>query len=143
MGKCPGTPCPITRPILYSSCTGKYPDRVFTQANNTFLTFLLPSPTGYHNDVFPCDNDRCVDYQKVCNLVDDCGDGSDEMRCENNYQCPGTNQFISLDRVCNGVIDCKNAEDECSELCSGGGPPPFDYNGGFPGGNVPGGTSSV
>ncbi|KAK1124807.1 hypothetical protein K0M31_006167, partial [Melipona bicolor] len=29
---------------------------------------------------FQCGNGRCVALNKVCNVVDDCGDGSDEPR---------------------------------------------------------------
>jgi Low-density lipoprotein receptor domain class A. len=30
---------------------------------------------------FKCNNHFCIPSDKVCNFVDDCGDGSDENKC--------------------------------------------------------------
>ena len=67
--------------------------------------------------IFPCDNGKCVGYEKVCNLENDCGDGSDELGCSNHFQCEKTGEFLTHDRVCDNVIDCMDHSDECNELC--------------------------
>ena len=72
-------PCPLTRPVLHDSCPGQYLDRTYTVVNNNYLTFLVKSQGSYNNDLFVCENNHCLPYQKVCDLVDDCGDGSDEL----------------------------------------------------------------
>ena len=32
-------------------------------------------------DKFHCDNGRCISISLFCDLVDNCGDGSDEAKC--------------------------------------------------------------
>ena len=111
------------RKLEYDSCPGKYPNRTYTVSNNTFLTFLLESDSGqYHQDIFRCNNDRCVEYEKVCDLIDDCGDMSDELSCINHMVCGDTlnstkKQFISLSQKCDGIYDCFDLSDECNEEC--------------------------
>ena len=75
MDLCLDAPCPLNknRTLLYNSCPGQYPDRVYTLANNSFLTFVVKSTNGqYHQDYFQCNNSRCVEYKQVCDLIDDC-----------------------------------------------------------------------
>ena len=118
--------CLITgenRKLEYDSCPGQYPNRTYTVTNNTFLTFLLESDSGqYHQDIFRCNNDRCVEYEKVCDLIDDCGDMSDEISCINHMVCGDTlnstkKQLISLSQKCDGIYDCFDLSDECNEEC--------------------------
>eukprot|EP00116_Pleurobrachia_bachei_P001320 sb/3461582/ len=109
----PTTPCPITRRLEYDSCTQQYPDRTYTLADNSYLTFLLPG-----DEVFRCANNRCVALSAVCNLADECGDGSDERECRNNFQCRDTSKYIPLSQVCDGAPDCVDLSDECNEQCS-------------------------
>ena len=118
--------CLITggnRQLEYDSCPGQYPNRTYTVTNNSFLTFLEESHSGqYHQDIFRCNNDRCVEYTRVCDLIDDCGDMSDELSCINHMVCKDTlnstkKQFISLSQKCDGIYDCFDLSDECNEEC--------------------------
>ena len=118
--------CPLdgtNRRLEFDSCPGQYLDRTYTLGGNSFLTFLDKIDSGsYHQDFFRCNNSRCVEYKQVCDLVDDCGDMSDELNCVNNMVCEDTrnttkNQFISLSQKCDGIYDCFDLSDECNEVC--------------------------
>ena len=111
------------RKLMFDSCPGQYPDRAYTLGNNSFLTFVDKSQLGqYHQDFYQCNNRKCVKYSQVCDLVDDCGDMSDELGCANNMICQNTlnssrHQFISLSQKCDGIYDCFDLSDECNESC--------------------------
>ena len=118
--------CPIKGPnrkLEHISCPGQYLDRTYTLGNNSFLTFLNKSDDGrYHQDFYRCNNSKCVEYKQVCDLVDDCGDGSDEMNCANHMVCEDTlhedkRQFIALPQKCDGIYDCFYLSDECNNEC--------------------------
>ena len=125
MDLCLDAPCPLNknRTLLYNSCPGQYPNRAYTLANNSFLTFVEKSTQGqYHQDYFQCNNSRCVEYKQVCDLIDDCGDMSDELNCANHKICEDTlnstkHQFISLSQRCDGIYDCFDLSDECNDIC--------------------------
>ena len=126
MDLCLDATCPLNnRTLMYDSCPGQYLDRVYTLANNSFLTFVDKSEEGqYHQDYFQCNNTRCVDYEQVCDLTDDCGDMSDELNCTNHMICEDTlklkstkYQFISLSQRCDGIYDCFDLSDECNDVC--------------------------
>ena len=118
--------CPLVmgdRILEYKSCPGQFQDRSFTLANNSFLTFVDKSESGqYHQNFYQCNNKRCIEYNQVCDLVDDCGDMSDEVSCINHMVCEDTanttkHQFISLPQKCDGLYDCFDLSDECNEEC--------------------------
>ena len=122
---CQGVSCPIEGQTLrFDSCPGQYEDRVYTLANKSSLTFVTKLEQGqYHQDIFQCENSKCVGYDKVCNLVDDCGDMSDELHCQNHMICKDTlnnhtkSHLISFDQRCDGIYDCFDLSDECNNFC--------------------------
>ncbi|XP_063686525.1 low-density lipoprotein receptor-related protein 2-like [Bolinopsis microptera] len=119
IGQCAASICPLEDPIRHDSCLGQYPSRVYTLADNNFLTFLLPyGDNKYHNNLFPCENGLCIPYEKVCNLANDCGDFSDEILCNNHFQCPNSTEYIPLSSVCDGKPDCIDYSDECNGRCN-------------------------
>eukprot|EP00116_Pleurobrachia_bachei_P002772 sb/3463034/ len=70
--------------------------------------------------VFPCDNNKkCISYKQVCDLVNDCGDWSDENSCSNHFKCEDKNKIkmIEAGRKCDGVYNCPDMTDECNEDC--------------------------
>ena len=132
MDLCLDAICPLNenRTLLYNSCPGQYPDRVYTLANNSFLTFVTKSKQDqFHQDYFQCNNSRCIEYKQVCDLINDCGDMSDEASCSNNMVCENIMvcentlnstdhyEFISLSQRCDGIYDCFDLSDECNIYC--------------------------
>ena len=125
MGLCLDAECPLNeKRLLHDSCPGQFLDRVYTLAHNSYLTFVRPSDNGYYyQNYFQCQNERRVTYKQVCDLIDDCGDWSDETACANHLICSNTNksntkkQLISIEQRCDGIYDCFDLSDECNELC--------------------------
>eukprot|EP00116_Pleurobrachia_bachei_P001199 sb/3461461/ len=118
-GHCTDAQCPL-KPIPRSTCKNRPGEVVFAMASDQSVTVLLRSsdtPDHYTKDIFPCDNNHCVETRDVCNLVDDCGDGSDERWCANHFHCRQSGEFIPLSSVCDGHVDCLSYEDECNESC--------------------------
>ena len=116
-GLCEDSICPLKNKIQYDSCHQQYPHRVYTVTNNTFLSFVIKSGNEYKNDFFRCDNNVCLNYDKVCNVVDDCGDGSDEKLCTNLFVCESKEELIPITEKCDGTIDCFDYSDECNSEC--------------------------
>ena len=118
--------CPLhgmNTTFKHDSCPGQFLDRVYTIVNNTNLTFVDKTESGnYHQEIYQCKNNKCVEYKQVCDLVDDCGDMSDESNCINHMICEDTinssrHQFIALSQVCDGRYDCFDLSDECQDAC--------------------------
>ena len=112
--------CPLRNIPRYEVCPDQFPDRIGTIVDNKYLIFLTKSfGTVYTNRYFVCDNKiKCIDYSKVCNLVDDCKDGSDEIHCTNHFKCISSGKLLVKSRKCDGHIDCADLSDECNEQCS-------------------------
>ena len=118
--------CPLddmTGVLMHDACPGQFPNRTFTIANNSFLVFVDQSGRGdYHQEFYQCANSKCVAYDKVCDLFDDCGDMSDEINCKNHMTCEDSwtsskHHFISLAQRCDGIYDCFDLSDECNGSC--------------------------
>ena len=115
--------CILTRQLKYNSCSNMR-NRLFTLSGGENLTIAFKGKNRgeYDNSVFPCKNGKCISFDKVCDLQNDCGDYSDETECINHFKCNGTEgilEFIPLWRVCDGNLDCVDFTDECNINCKG------------------------
>ena len=118
-GHCLSSKCPLEITPKYDSCPGQFKNRVGSLVGTKYLTFLTKTHGVYHNNYFVCrQTAECLDYSKVCDLVEDCRDGSDEAGCTNHFKCGNTSHYIPITKFCDGIIDCLDTSDECNERCS-------------------------
>ena len=124
IGLCKNTKCPLKsggKHLKFDSCPGQFrKTKVFTVDKHGNLTMLIKNPrTGLlGNNVFLCKTSQaCLSYEKVCNLVDDCGDGSDEAACDNHFQCETSKEYVHVSQKCDQVFHCADRSDECNDTC--------------------------
>ena len=117
MQKCTDSAKCILKPLRSESCSKEPFTKHYTLSGNGNLSFIVGQKNRFHNNFYRCNNDKCLTYDKVCNLVNDCGDNSDEERCDNHFQCRTSKEFINSVKKCNGVIDCIDYSDECNMDC--------------------------
>ena len=118
--RCSNATCPLRNIPRYEVCPSQYPDRIGTIVNNEYLIFVTKSyESVYTNRYFVCDDKiKCIEYSKVCDLVYDCNDKSDEARCTNHFKCTLTEKLMPKAKKCDGQVDCFDFSDECNEQCS-------------------------
>ena len=119
-GRCIRASCPFKTIPRYEVCPSQFPNRIGTIVNNEYLVFVTKSYGNvFTNRYFVCDDEiKCIDYSKVCDLVYDCNDSSDEVRCINHFKCNSSTKLIPKTKKCDGHIDCFDLSDECNEQCS-------------------------
>eukprot|EP00116_Pleurobrachia_bachei_P002086 sb/3462348/ len=114
-GQCQNAKCPLKNPILHSSC-GNIKNIQYSIAQPG-VTVIEKDRYGYQNNFFACNNYICLPFSKVCDLADDCGDGSDEGNCENSVKCKESSRYLAVSQMCDGTVDCPDFSDECNSVC--------------------------
>jgi hypothetical protein len=112
---CTDTKCILSK--IPDSCLNIAQYKTFSLTPNNDLVPLIKKKGQYFFQTFSCSNGRCVEFDKVCNFVDDCGDASDEKACKNSFYCPGHREFIPISSKCDGHVDCQDYSDECNDDC--------------------------
>ena len=121
--RCKSSTCPL-KVLKPGDCEGSYDLRILSSTRTlSQLTFVYrefdeQKRAKLKSDLFQCRNDKCVENDKVCNLVDDCGDQSDEENCTNVFHCKVAKSFIPISEKCNGWVQCNDYLDECNEQCT-------------------------
>eukprot|EP00116_Pleurobrachia_bachei_P002765 sb/3463027/ len=87
LGLCDDATCRIVDAVLSHQKCPNIQRKVYALDSTGSLTFAVQDHGRFHNDFFLCENKLCVPFEHVCNLRDNCGDGSDEKNCSNNFRC--------------------------------------------------------
>ena len=114
----------VLKPLKCNSCVDQIgqSDRIHTlvtpQFGAPYLTLVEKIGDFYTvPTLFECKSGECIDFNKVCNLANDCGDWSDELGCQNQFSCGKNGNRIPWNRYCDGKFDCQDHADECGEDC--------------------------
>lgn len=59
----------------------------------------------------------CISVEQICDKINHCLHGDDEMNCENYilkgfFKCRREEKFIDDNKLCNGIVDCHYGSDE-------------------------------
>ena len=114
-----GSSCPLSD-ISRTHCTSDLQSDIVKTLNpiSNKLENVFVHGTAADSIGFRCNNTKCISKDKVCNLNDDCGDGSDEVGCANSFKCQdGFPYFIPRSKQCDGQHDCSDSSDECGPEC--------------------------
>lgn len=81
------------------------------KCHKCFVVGIRTCRSGYSR----CQNNRCVETTRLCDDINDCGDGSDEANCScvasTHFQCAAGPCILGKFR-CDGDPDCPDASDE-------------------------------
>ena len=119
-GMCYSARCPLTLTPLSGICSKTLKRVSYSLSFSGSLAFVKKAKNNYFSvdNIFVCDNGNFVDYSKVCNLIDDCGDDTDEDNYVNHFVCNVrsnySKSYIALSSVCDGRNDCLDESDESS-----------------------------
>ena len=119
-GKSAVDDCPVKSTAGLGTCLN-YPDgkTVLSLGDDGRLVLAnVKSANMFSQEIFLCDNGHCITFDKICNVVDDCGDLSDEKNCFNSFKCKNSGEYIPLTIKCDGKFDCFDYSDECNDECS-------------------------
>ena len=88
-GKCHDDKCPLpSSPISSNTCSNILKRKLYSISSDGNLVIVQKGENNFKvRNLFVCGESNCVTYSKVCNLVDDCGDGRDEENCHNHFAC--------------------------------------------------------
>ena len=113
---CSGENC-----VDYKLSTKNMENRSCYQNYTAESTSGIASFRDYKQNNFKCDNGECVNFNQLCDRIDDCGDLSDELDCPNHMICNSTKsgnpKFVHVSKVCDGRSDCFDMSDECNNSC--------------------------
>ena len=114
----PAIECPLNFTVVTWTCLNNPEKSALSLADDGRLALVAQDGAWYSQEIFSCDNGRCVTFDKVCNLVDNCGDMSDEKQCFNNFKCEKSEEYIPMTSKCDGRFDCFDYTDECNKECN-------------------------